>query len=219
MGPCIATKVLCAFWMGKIKFVIGWAMVGRAEFAYLIAQLAASSNMMSDEVFSIVIWSLLYATVFAPFLFRTVLARFVKAEAMEECEAQGGTWDEEAWNNPPQPTDFRQSGHLPDLHELDEIARKEEELAEKVQSSRSNEAIMGSNASKSNAEKPVLSEHHHDEDFRNESVAKTVTYATAPVSHAAIDFGMNEKEATENGAGARGSGFLCCLFFKKIVIM
>jgi len=213
IGPCIATKVLCAFWTGKMKFVIGWAMVGRAEFAYLIAQLAASSNMMSAEVFSIVIWSLLYATVFAPFHFRTVLAKFVKAEAMAEIEKQGGTCDEEAWNKDHAMTDFRQSGHLPDLHELDEEARKEEEHAEMVQSS-SNSAIMGG---KSNAEKPVLSEHHNDDDFRNEHVEKTLTYATAPVAHASVDFG--EKEAAENGAGARGSGFLCCLFFRKIVIM
>ena len=35
IGPCILTKVVCAFFMGDARWVIGWAMVGRAEFAYL----------------------------------------------------------------------------------------------------------------------------------------------------------------------------------------
>jgi len=77
IGPCILTKVLCAPFMGDAKFVIGWAMVGRAEFAYLIAQMAAAGNMIDEDTFSICIWALLYATIFAPFIFRTVLNRYV----------------------------------------------------------------------------------------------------------------------------------------------
>jgi len=87
IGPCILTKVLCAPFMGDAKFVIGWAMVGRAEFAYLIAQMAVSADMMDKDTFSIVIWALLYATVFAPFIFRKVLARYVaKNFQTEEAE-------------------------------------------------------------------------------------------------------------------------------------
>jgi Kef-type K+ transport system membrane component KefB len=78
IGPCILTKVLCAPFMGDAKFVIGWAMVGRAEFAYLIAQMANSGGMIDEEMFSICIWALLYATIFAPFIFRIVLQRYVK---------------------------------------------------------------------------------------------------------------------------------------------
>merc|ERR1719253_2172306 len=48
-------------------------MVGRAEFAYLIAQNAFASGLMKEEMFSVVIWSLLWATVTAPFFFRKVL--------------------------------------------------------------------------------------------------------------------------------------------------
>merc|ERR1711865_283220 len=51
-------------------------MVGRAEFAYLIAEMAVSGGLMTSEVFSTVIWALLYATVFAPFVFRKVLANY-----------------------------------------------------------------------------------------------------------------------------------------------
>jgi hypothetical protein len=51
-------------------------MVGRAEFAYLIAEMAVSGGLMTPEMFSIVIWALLYATVFAPFVFRKVLVNY-----------------------------------------------------------------------------------------------------------------------------------------------
>lgn len=77
IGPCILTKVFCAPFAGSAKWVIGWAMVGRAEFAYLIAQMAAAANMMDSDTFSLVIWALLYATVFAPFIFRKVLDKYV----------------------------------------------------------------------------------------------------------------------------------------------
>lgn len=83
IGPCILTKVLCAPFMGKERFVIGWAMVGRAEFAYLIAQMAAAANMIDADAFSICIWALLYATIFAPFIFRTVLNRYIASENIE----------------------------------------------------------------------------------------------------------------------------------------
>jgi len=82
IGPCILTKVCCAPFMGKAKWVIGWAMVGRAEFAYLIAQMAAAAGMLDQELFAIVIWSLLYATVFAPFIFRYVLNKYVDSEGI-----------------------------------------------------------------------------------------------------------------------------------------
>jgi Kef-type K+ transport system membrane component KefB len=78
IGPCIATKVFCAFFMGRSRWVIGWAMVGRAEFAYLIAQMGLAGGMMDQKLFSIVIWALLWATVFAPLVFTRVLKQFIK---------------------------------------------------------------------------------------------------------------------------------------------
>ena len=81
---CILTKVLCAPFMGEARWVIGWAMVGRAEFAYLIAQMAAASNMLDEEMFSVVIWALLWATIFAPFIFRIVLNRYVKKHGLDD---------------------------------------------------------------------------------------------------------------------------------------
>lgn len=84
---CIATKVLCAFFMGNARFVIGWAMVGRAEFAYLIAEMAKSAGIMNEDIFAQVIWALLYATIFAPFIFRKVLATYASKYEQETEEA------------------------------------------------------------------------------------------------------------------------------------
>jgi len=119
IGPCILTKVFCAPFMGRARFVIGWAMVGRAEFAYLIAQMSAASNMMGPRVFSIVIWALLWATIFAPTIFRTVLVRFVAQQAEEggeegKAEAQGGKHFSTVLS----------LGHLPDLVEEDHVAQE-----------------------------------------------------------------------------------------------
>eukprot|EP00929_Paragymnodinium_shiwhaense_P004809 TRINITY_DN105_c0_g5_i1.p1 TRINITY_DN105_c0_g5~~TRINITY_DN105_c0_g5_i1.p1 ORF type:complete len:981 (-),score=261.70 TRINITY_DN105_c0_g5_i1:347-3289(-) len=86
---CIGTKVFCAFFMGEARWVIGWAMVGRAEFAYYIAGLAKSASppLLDDESFSVVIWSLLYATIFAPFMFRKVLSKYsIRLAAKEASE-------------------------------------------------------------------------------------------------------------------------------------
>jgi len=84
IGPCILTKVICAPLMGDAKWVIGWAMVGRAEFAYLIAQMAAAGGMINEEMFSICIWALLYATIFAPFVFRIVLQRYIRKLGLDK---------------------------------------------------------------------------------------------------------------------------------------
>jgi len=77
IGPCILAKVLCAPFMGPPRFVIGWAMVGRAEFAYLIGQMAKAAGMIDEETFSIIIWALLWATILAPLIFRYVLQRYI----------------------------------------------------------------------------------------------------------------------------------------------
>jgi len=74
--PCLAAKVFCAPFMGDAKWVIGWGMCGRAEFAYYIAAAAMSAMLMSKEVYAITIWALLCATVVAPFAFRGVLKKY-----------------------------------------------------------------------------------------------------------------------------------------------
>jgi len=76
--PCVLAKVCCAPFMGDARWVVGWGMTGRAEFAYLIAQMAFASGLMSKRMFAVVIWALLWATLLAPFMFKFTLNRYVK---------------------------------------------------------------------------------------------------------------------------------------------
>mmetsp|Transcript_56314 Transcript_56314/g.158741 ORF Transcript_56314/g.158741 Transcript_56314/m.158741 type:complete len:585 (+) Transcript_56314:78-1832(+) len=100
IGACIMPKVLCAFYMGKPRWVIGWAMVGRAEFAYLIAQMGAAGNLISKKTFSILIWALLWATVFAPFVFRAVLNKYIRDNNIEiDKPGHGGHAKHDAWKD------------------------------------------------------------------------------------------------------------------------
>jgi hypothetical protein len=125
IGPCIATKVLCGPFMGSSRWVIGWAMVGRAEFAYFIAIQAKAVNMIPDDLFAILIWSLLYATIFAPLIFRKVLAKYMLTQGGEQTE------DEHADQSKAKVGALKGrltiSGHLPDFEE--EAAQAAEKVA------------------------------------------------------------------------------------------
>jgi len=77
--PSVGAKVVCAIIMGNARWVVGWGMCGRAEFAYYIAAGALTSLLMSKEVYAITIWSLLCATIIAPFAFPLVVKRYTSA--------------------------------------------------------------------------------------------------------------------------------------------
>merc|ERR1711972_57225 len=73
---------------------------------------AKSVKMMEEKVFAIIIWALVYATIFAPLVFRKVLARYLaKSQRSNPQEVQ----------EPVSPKSselvHRASGHFPDLEE------------------------------------------------------------------------------------------------------
>jgi hypothetical protein len=79
---CVGTKLCCAFWIGEARWVIGWAMVGRAEFAYLIAEMAKTAMLLDGHMFSVTIWALVVATFTAPTGFmRTLKGHIARLEA------------------------------------------------------------------------------------------------------------------------------------------
>jgi len=133
IGPCIMMKVFCAPFMGDSRWVIGWAMVGRAEFAYFIAIMAKSLKMMDDSLFAILIWSLVYATIFAPLLFRIVLKRYMKKVNADEPGKEIESGAHEAHGQAI--TRAQTLGHLPDLY----AEKKEKEESEKLAKFEENE--------------------------------------------------------------------------------
>jgi len=129
IGPCILTKVCCGPFMGKERWVIGWAMVGRAEFAYLIAQMAAAGNMMDEMTYSVCIWALLYATIFAPFIFRAVLSRYIESEGIEIAENAHGHGHGHGENDKGANGDTTAKGGAP-LHGGEQLPARGKEMEE-----------------------------------------------------------------------------------------
>jgi len=182
---CILTKVCCAPFMGPARWVIGWAMVGRAEFAYLIAQMALSGNMLNPESFAIVIWALLYATIFAPFVFRYLLNKYVASQGLlsdpsDDDHGHAAVKDEEPEESfRPGKMDYSNApmDRLGDLNDIDI------------------EGVKGSH----------LNRRKGEDDYS----------APLPTTMGAARGGHADGHAASGGAG---NGFLCCLFFKKIIV-
>jgi len=94
--PCILAKVFSGFFLQwstlkSSKWTVGWAMVGRAEFAFMVAKVANESflcgsddgngmpkKMLSDDGYIITLWALLCAIVLGPVMFKRVLAQEMK---------------------------------------------------------------------------------------------------------------------------------------------
>ena len=94
-------KVISGVFVGRHRWVVGMAMMGRGEFAYLVAQTAlitpfksfsapagageageapAGATMLSPNAYTSVVWALLTATVMTPFLFKLLLSRMARLE-------------------------------------------------------------------------------------------------------------------------------------------
>eukprot|EP00392_Amoebophrya_sp_AT5.2_P010026 g10057.t1 len=63
---CVGPKLVCAGWDKTDRWLVGWAMTGRAEFAYLIAEMGKQARLIGDDLFAQLIWALLCATITAP---------------------------------------------------------------------------------------------------------------------------------------------------------
>ncbi|CAN0317063.1 unnamed protein product, partial [Laminaria digitata] len=60
---------------------LGWAMNGRGEFSFLIAQEASHKGVLSAEDYSAVVWALLLSSLATPIAFRRVLDADLRAQA------------------------------------------------------------------------------------------------------------------------------------------
>lgn len=102
VGAGIVGKVLAGIALKKrwvvgiisLEFIVlGWAMVGRGEFAFLVAQTLKETEFqdtgetfISDEGFGVAVWALLLATIIAPIAFGFVLASQLKKGGLEESD-------------------------------------------------------------------------------------------------------------------------------------
>ena len=94
----VLAKFVCAVMIGKDRWVTGMAMMGRGEFAYLVAEVATKTKigdsdkpLLSSEAYAIVAWALLLACVVAPLGFRFVLERREFADPVRQERARSLT--------------------------------------------------------------------------------------------------------------------------------
>merc|ERR1711976_905881 len=87
--------------------------------------MANSVNLMSDELFAILVWSLIYATIFAPLIFRKVLVSYMVKLRGSEVEASSDS-------KRPQ---LRQqaTGHLSFEDPVRQVSEVEDKLNEKIE--------------------------------------------------------------------------------------
>eukprot|EP01065_Artemidia_motanka_P038534 TRINITY_DN47385_c0_g1_i1.p1 TRINITY_DN47385_c0_g1~~TRINITY_DN47385_c0_g1_i1.p1 ORF type:complete len:990 (+),score=257.86 TRINITY_DN47385_c0_g1_i1:70-2970(+) len=105
LGPCIGAKLMSGLHSGPERWLVGFAMAGRGEFAFLVAETAKTTEiegtgnssasaasgsitgdvLLSEEAYSITVWALLCATIIAPFGFKYFLAK----EAAKKGESNG----------------------------------------------------------------------------------------------------------------------------------
>lgn len=69
---------------------LGWAMNGRGEFSFFIAQESSDQGILTAEDYSAVVWALLLSSTAAPIAFRRALAAGRRAEAEAEAAATSG---------------------------------------------------------------------------------------------------------------------------------
>ena len=80
-----------------IQYLVGTAMVARAEFAFLVAVSATTMKrsgtpdfMLTSEVYAALTWALVWALILAPFLFKWALAVYMKASPIKRGMSIGG---------------------------------------------------------------------------------------------------------------------------------
>ena len=89
------------------QFMVGFAMVGRGEFAYLVAETmnraqlpqptgSEPRQMMSDQVYAVVMWALIISTITAPFGFRWAVKKYAASKPMDRSVSIGGDMLEHA---------------------------------------------------------------------------------------------------------------------------
>ena len=84
--PTIIGKLVAGLASWKFKYIVGFAMVGRGEFAYLVAQTAKAQNLISKELYAIIVWALLIAVFVAPIFFRIVLKKAFEHEIKSDIQ-------------------------------------------------------------------------------------------------------------------------------------
>jgi hypothetical protein len=212
LGPCIIAKVISAAFLGHQCVVGGCAMVGRGELAYLIAQLGLVTGLLPEETFCVVLWALLCASVTAPLVFSYALGNHMRSNGIvpkgEIKDQSGGKQLDGFLDNP--------ADGAVGLGDM--AAHNEPNISHKVFDI---EDAMGNDNRSHNLE-AIKTDCPERETWHDAGCSgcglptATATECSSEVS-SAIDDASTVPHLFPGGNQAP-TGFLCCLFFKKVVM-
>ena len=69
----VGSKVFTGVWEWDTKWTVGWAMVGRGELGFVMAEEGFTSGLTSKLTFAVTVWALLLATLISPIAFKQAL--------------------------------------------------------------------------------------------------------------------------------------------------
>ena len=70
----VGSKVVTGAWEWQHRWAVGWAMVGRGELGFVMAEEGYRTGLTSKLTFAVTVWALLIATLLSPVAFRRALA-------------------------------------------------------------------------------------------------------------------------------------------------
>ena len=114
--PTVIGKLVCGAHLGNFKWLVGWAMVARGEFGFLVLQTAKDTVcescdpianglpraglqpfMLAADTYAALVWAMLWSTILAPVIFNPVLKSFMKKRgALERANTIGGNLKSQA---------------------------------------------------------------------------------------------------------------------------
>ena len=76
MFICVISKLLSTMHLDKKdRWIVGFALVGRGEFSYLIAEFSLQQNIIDKELYSIIVWGLLLSTIISPIMLQYLVKK------------------------------------------------------------------------------------------------------------------------------------------------
>jgi Kef-type K+ transport system membrane component KefB len=92
----VLAKVVTGVFHWERKWTVGWAMVGRGELGFVMAEEAYRTGLTGKLTFSVTVWALLLATLVSPVAFKWNVRRNKAREAVEADRAPASTRAEPA---------------------------------------------------------------------------------------------------------------------------
>ena len=81
---CVISKLLSALHLGDDKWIVGWAIVSRGEFSFLIGEFAESQNIITKNEYGIIVWGLVLSTLVGPMIFQYLVKKRKESIDLEQ---------------------------------------------------------------------------------------------------------------------------------------